>query len=58
MVQELKVEIETIKKTHREETLQMDNLGKRSESQRHTSPKEFKRWKRESQAQNIPQKMP
>ena len=30
MVQELKLEIETIKKTQREATLEMDNLGKRS----------------------------
>ena len=30
MVQELKLEIETIKKTQRETTLEMDNLGKKS----------------------------
>jgi hypothetical protein len=31
MVQEIKTEIETIKKTQIEGTLKMDNLGKRSE---------------------------
>jgi uncharacterized protein YaaN involved in tellurite resistance len=32
MVQELKTEIETIKKTQREATLEIDNLGRRSEA--------------------------
>jgi hypothetical protein len=44
-IQDLKMEIETIKKSQRETTLKIENLGKRSEMQ--ASPTRYK--KRESQ---------
>jgi hypothetical protein len=45
---DLKGELDTIKKTQSEATLEMEILGKKS------SATEYKRWKRESQVQRIP----
>jgi hypothetical protein len=47
-IQDLKVEVETIKKTQRETTQELETLGKKS------GTTEYKRWKRESQVQKIP----
>jgi hypothetical protein len=46
-IQDLKREVETIKKTQSETTLEIETLGKKSAT-------EHKRWKRESQVQKIP----
>jgi len=43
MIQELKIEIETIKKTQSDATLEMDYLGKRSWATDEASPTEYKR---------------
>ena len=48
-IQDLKMEIETIKKSQRETTLKLENLGKRSGVIDEASPTEYKREKRESQ---------
>ena len=55
-IQDLKMEIETIKRSQREIALELENLGKNKESQMEASPKEYKRQKRESQVQKIPLK--
>ena len=52
-IQDLKREVETIKKTQRETTLEIETLGKKSGTIR-ASATEYKRWKRESQVQKIP----
>jgi hypothetical protein len=52
--QDLKIEIETIKKSHRETSLELENLGKRPGVIDEASPTENKRKKRESQVQKIP----
>jgi hypothetical protein len=44
------MEIETIKKTQRKATQEIDNLGNRSGTTDTSIPTEFKRWERESQA--------
>jgi hypothetical protein len=49
-IQDIKREVETIKKTQSETTLEIETLGKKSG----TSATEYKRWKRESQVQKIP----
>ena len=49
-IQDLKIEIETIKKSQRETNLKIENLGKRTGTIEPASPREYKRWKRESQA--------
>jgi hypothetical protein len=43
------MEIEIIMKSQMEITLEMENLGKRSESQIQASPTDYKRYKKESQ---------
>jgi hypothetical protein len=52
-IQDLKMEVETIKKTQSETTLEIETLGK-LEPQMRASATEYKRWKRESQVQKIP----
>ena len=54
-IQDLKMEIETTKKSQRETTLEIESLGKRS-GQMQASPTEYKRQKRESQRKKIAQK--
>ena len=49
-MQDLKVEIEVIKKTQAEEILEMENLGKKTGTTDASITKEYRRWKRESQA--------
>ena len=51
-IQDLKMEVETIKKTQRKTTLEIEILGKKSRAI--ASATEYKRWKRESQMQKIP----
>ena len=51
-IQDLKMEIETIKKTQRETTLEIETLGKKSGTI--ASVTAYKRCKRESQVQKIP----
>jgi hypothetical protein len=48
------MEIETIEKSQREITLEIENLGKIRSHRCKASPTEYKRWKRESQVQKIP----
>jgi hypothetical protein len=50
-IHDLKMEVETIKKSQRETNLEKENLGKRSGS---ASPTEYKKKTRESQVQKIP----
>ena len=49
-IQDLKREVDTIKKTQSEAMLEIETLGKKSG----TIATEYKRWKRESQVQKIP----
>jgi hypothetical protein len=51
-IQDLKMEVETIKKTQRETILEIEILGKKSGTI-YVSATENKRWKRESQVQKI-----
>jgi gas vesicle protein len=54
-IQDLKREVDTIKKTQREATLEIENLGKKSGTiDARASATEYKRWKREPQVQKIP----
>jgi hypothetical protein len=56
-MQNLKMEIETIKISQTETTLKIENLGKRSgDKDANITKREYKRWKRESQVQKIPYK--
>jgi hypothetical protein len=48
------MEIETIKKSQRETTLELENLGNRSGDKDISIQTEYKRKKRESQVQKIP----
>jgi prefoldin subunit 5 len=52
-IQDLKMEIKTIKKSQRETTLELENLGKRS-GVIDASITKYKRQTRESQGQKIP----
>jgi hypothetical protein len=52
-IEDLKLEVETIKKTQRETTLETETLGKKSGTIDASISKEYKRWKRESQVQKI-----
>ena len=54
-IQNLKREVETIKKTKSETTLEIETLERNMEPQMRGSATEYKRWKRESQVQKIPQ---
>jgi hypothetical protein len=54
-IQDLKIETETIKKTQRETTLEIEILGTKSGAI-DASATEYKRWKKESQVQKILQK--
>jgi hypothetical protein len=49
-VQDLKMEIETIKKTQTEGILEMKNLGKRTGTTNGSITTEYKRWERECNA--------
>ena len=51
-IQDIKREVDTIKKTQSEATLGIENQGKESGTIIRAS--EYKRWKRESQVQKIP----
>ena len=55
-IHDLKKEVDTIKKTQSEATLEIETLGKKSETidASRASATENKRWKRESQVQKIP----
>jgi hypothetical protein len=55
--QDLKMEVETIKKSENETTLEIEILGKKSGTIDVRSTTEYKRWKRESQVQKNPKKM-
>ena len=52
----LKREVETMKKTQREKTLEIETQGKYQETQMRVSAKEYKRRKKESRVQKIPQR--
>jgi hypothetical protein len=54
IIQDLKMEIETIKKSQREITLELGNLGKRSGVIDVSIISNTKKEKRESQVQKIP----
>jgi hypothetical protein len=55
-IQDLKMEVDTKrKKTKSETTLEIETLGKKSGTIDGSSATEYKRWKRESQVQKIPQ---
>jgi septal ring factor EnvC (AmiA/AmiB activator) len=51
---DLKREVDTIKKTQTETTLEIETLGKKSGTIDGASATEYKRWERESQVQKIP----
>jgi hypothetical protein len=53
-IQDLKMEEETIKKTQRETTLEIETLGKKSGNIDVSISNRIQRWKRESQMQKIP----
>jgi prefoldin subunit 5 len=53
-IQDLKKEVETIKKTQRETTLQIKTLGRKSGTIDSSINNKYKRWNRESQVQKIP----
>jgi hypothetical protein len=54
-IQDLKIEVGTIKKTQRVTTLEIEILGKKIwNHRRRASATEYKRWKGESQVQKIP----
>ena len=56
IIQDLKMEVETIQKTQRKTTLEIETLRKKLGSIMCASTIEYKRWKRESQVQKIPWK--
>ena len=51
---DLKRKVETIKKTQRETTLEIETLGKKSGTIDASISNGMQRWKRESQVQKIP----
>ena len=51
-VQDMKVEIKSMKKKQTKEILEMENLGKKR-GKSDARPTEYRRWKRQSQAQKI-----
>jgi hypothetical protein len=53
-IQDIKREVDIIKKTQSEATLEIETVGKKSGTIDQTSAIEYKRWKRESQVQKIP----
>ena len=54
-IQDLKMEVGTMKKTQRETTLEIETLGKKSGTiDARASATEYKRWKRESGVQKVP----
>jgi uncharacterized protein YukE len=54
IIQDLKIEVETIKKTQRETTLEIEVLGKKSGTIDRSISNRIQRWKKESQVQKIP----
>ena len=55
-IQDVKMEVETILKTQRQPTLQIETQERNKEPQLLASATEYKRWKGESQVQEIPQR--
>jgi uncharacterized protein (DUF2141 family) len=53
-IQDLKMEVVTIKKTQRETTLEIETLEKKSGTIDVSIAKKYKKWKRESEVQKIP----
>jgi hypothetical protein len=53
-IQDLKREVETIKKTQSKTILKIETLGKKSGNIDANIRKEYKRWKREFQVRKIP----
>ena len=54
-IEDLKREVDTMKKTQSKATLEIETLGKKSGTiDVSISKKKYKRWKRESQVQKIP----
>ena len=53
-IQDLEREVDRIKKTQSEATLEIETLGNKSGTIDASMRTEYKRWKRESQVQNIP----
>jgi predicted nucleic acid-binding Zn-ribbon protein len=53
-IQDLKMEVETMKKTQRETTLEIETLEKKSGTIDVSIATEYKRWKRQPQVQKIP----
>ena len=53
-IQDLKREVNTIKKTQSETTLEIENLGKKSGTIDRSISNRIQRWKRESQVQKFP----
>jgi prefoldin subunit 5 len=52
-IKDLKREVDTIKKTKSEATLEIEKLGKKSGTIDASISNKYKRWKRESQVQKI-----
>jgi prefoldin subunit 5 len=52
-IQDLKREVETIKKTQRKTTLEIETLGKKSGTIDASISNRIQKWKRESQVQKI-----
>jgi hypothetical protein len=53
-IQDLNMEVETMKKTQREKTLEIETLGKKPGTIDASISNRIQRWKRESQVQKIP----
>ena len=53
-IQDIKMEVDTIKKTQSEATLEIETLGKKPGTIDVSINNRIKRWKRESQVQKIP----
>lgn len=52
-IQDIKREVDTIKKTQSEATMEIETLGKNLEPQMRASATEYRRWKREDSIENI-----
>jgi hypothetical protein len=53
-IQDLKMEVETINKTQREKTLEVETVGNKSGTIDARISNRIQRWKRKSQVQKIP----
>ena len=56
IILELKIEVDTIKKTQSKATLEIETLGKRSGTIDASISNRIQKWKRKSQVQKIPQR--